>query len=105
MTKIPFTIDEKEKCVVVARFCRKAGCVSDFYSPCGTILSERFEALSSVNDDAVTVTADKYVHCVELTGAEYFEDNYFSLLPGEEKTVRFKRQKEKIIASGYGLKI
>ena len=39
-------------------------------------------------DDSVTLTASRYVHAVELEGECIFEDNYFSLLPEETKTVR-----------------
>lgn len=44
----------------------------------------------SRGDDFVTVKADKYVHAVELEGEYIFEDNYFSLLPNEERTVTFR---------------
>ena len=37
----------------------------------------------------VTVRADGYVHAVELEGSAVFEDNCFSLLPGESRTVRY----------------
>ena len=37
----------------------------------------------------LTVMADSYVHAIELTGECELEDNCFSLLPGEERTVRF----------------
>ena len=38
----------------------------------------------------ITVSADTYVHAVELEGEYLFEDNYFSLLPGETKTISIK---------------
>ena len=44
----------------------------------------------SGSGDSVTVTADRYVHAVELEGAYVFEDNYFSLMPGESRTVRMR---------------
>ena len=37
--------------------------------------------------DTITVWAEDYVHAVELEGEYIFEDNYFSLLPGEKRTV------------------
>ena len=37
--------------------------------------------------DSITLTADSYIHAVELEGEYVFGDNYFSLLPGETKTV------------------
>ncbi len=43
-----------------------------------------------VTADAVTVCADTYAHAVAFDGEYVFSDNYFSLLPGEEKTVTFR---------------
>ena len=40
-----------------------------------------------VDDSNIKVTAGSYVHAVEIEGAAVFDDNYFSLLPGETKTV------------------
>lgn len=42
------------------------------------------------DNNQVTVTADRYIHAVELDGEYVFEDNYFSLLPGEQRTVTFR---------------
>lgn len=46
-------------------------------------------------DGYLTLKTDKYAHCITLEGNDngdklnwLFEDNYFNLLPGEEKTVR-----------------
>lgn len=59
----------------------------------------------SKTENSITVTADKYVHAVELEGEFVFEDNYFSLLPGESRTVMFRRsfeaQSDSITVSGY----
>ena len=38
----------------------------------------------------ITVRADGYIHTVELEGEAVFEDNYFSLMPGEVRTVYFR---------------
>lgn len=47
--------------------------------------------------DELIITTDRYAHCVELSGNEdgnefgwYFEDNYFNLLPFEEKHIHLK---------------
>ncbi len=45
----------------------------------------------NVGEDAVTVTASRYVHAVELEGEYLFEDSCFSLLAGESRTVRYER--------------
>ena len=42
-------------------------------------------------DDSITITADRYIHAVELEGEFVFDDNYFSLLPNETKKVSFKK--------------
>lgn len=44
----------------------------------------------SQDNHQITVTADRYVHAVELEGEYIFNDNYFSLLPGEQRTVTFR---------------
>ena len=40
--------------------------------------------------DTITVTSEKYVHAVGLEGEYVFSDNYFSLMPGEIKTVPYR---------------
>lgn len=42
----------------------------------------------------VTVTADSYVHAVELEADAVFTDNCFSLLPGETRTVGYRPNSE-----------
>jgi beta-mannosidase len=42
----------------------------------------------------VTVSADRYVHAVTFSGNAIFEDNCFSLLPGESRTVSYRPLKE-----------
>ena len=39
-------------------------------------------------------TADKYIHAVEIEGNLVPDDNYFSLLPGEERCVSFVKHDE-----------
>lgn len=48
-----------------------------------------------VEGDVLTVTTDKFARCIEVAGNDngdafgwVFEDNYFDLLPGEEKKIR-----------------
>lgn len=40
--------------------------------------------------DSITLKASAYTHIVELEGPFLFDDNYFSMLPSEEKTVHFR---------------
>lgn len=43
--------------------------------------------------DSLTIRAEKYIHALVLDGDCIFDDNFFSMLPGEERTVRFVREK------------
>ncbi len=65
--------------------------------------------LVSETDTEITVTADSYVHIVELDGEFVFDDNYFSLLPGEKRTVSFRPSFENmgstLEVSGYALEM
>lgn len=45
-------------------------------------------------DDSITLRARRYVHAVSLDGEAWFEDNFFSMLPGEERTIHFSREGE-----------
>ena len=70
--------------------------------PCGVTVTE-------ITDSSVTVTADAYVHAVELEGEFVFEDNYFSLLPGETRRVAFRKIKDAadstLAVAGYTIKL
>ena len=50
--------------------------------------------ITAQTESSITVTADSYLHAVEFEGEYVFEDNYFSLLPGETKTVAFRKARE-----------
>ena len=56
---------------------------------------------------SITLKASAYVHAVELEGEYIFEDNYFSLLPDEVRTVTFRNaaihDSEDIQIRGYTL--
>ncbi len=54
----------------------------------------------TLDEDNKTITfkADKYIHTVEIEGNLILDDNYFSLLPNEERTVSYtKRDEEKAL--------
>ncbi len=59
----------------------------------------------SKTENTITITADKYVHAVELDGEFIFDDNFFSLLPSEKRTITFRPsfdiQDNEIRVSGY----
>ena len=42
------------------------------------------------SENSITLQASTYTHAVELEGEYVFGDNYFSLLPGEQRTVVFR---------------
>jgi len=54
---------------------------------------------------SITVCADAYIHAVELEGELVFEDNYFSLMPGERRTIFFTpavhAQTDDLIVNAY----
>ena len=76
--------------ILVAEMRGAAGSDRTFYRP-GALPLVPAAAEMTVDASArtVTVRADGYVHAVELEGSAVFEDNCFSLLPGESRTVRY----------------
>lgn len=48
-------------------------------------------AVTNQTEDSITITASSYVHAVELEGEYVFDDNYFSMLPGETRKISFKK--------------
>ena len=59
-------------------------------------------------EDSITLSASAYIHAVELEGEFVFDDNYFPMLPGEERTVRFRPAENarirEITVAGYTVK-
>ncbi len=54
-------------------------------------------------NSTVTFAADGYVHAVEIEGNLILDDNYFSLVPGETRTVSYiKRHEEKPLDLSVG---
>ena len=49
-----------------------------------------FEVVTK-SDNNITIVANKYIHAVELDGEYIFEDNYFSMLPHETKSISFRK--------------
>ena len=46
--------------------------------------------ITARTEHSITLTAAAYIHAVELEGEYVFDDNYFSLFPGESRTVQFR---------------
>lgn len=57
-----------------------------------------------VREDCLILKSDRYIHAIELCGENVFEDNFFSLLPGEERIVRFDGELSSIKINAYCLK-
>ena len=60
-----------------------------FYKKGKLIINPAEIELVSKDENSITVSAKEYVHAVELEGEAVFEDNYFSLMPGETRTISF----------------
>lgn len=56
----------------------------------------------------ITLTATEYIHAVELDGEYIFDDNYFSLLPGETRNIHFHPSEDaesrELIMTAYTIK-
>ena len=89
--------------VIVAEAIWEGGKVRTFYKK-GALKIKRCDGVS-ISEKAGTVylKADRYIHTVELEGAEIFSDNFFSMLPGEEKTVTCEKAYKEITAVSYTL--
>lgn len=87
---LPWTPDERH--LVVCDLTYDEGGDRCFFKHGLPLLHPCTEALQVCKRDAdsITLYADRYVHAVELEGAYIFEDNDFSLLQGETKTVHFR---------------
>ena len=77
-----------------------------FYK-CGTlpIIPSKNIEVTEKTDNSITVMANEYIHSVELEGEFIFEDNYFSLLPGESRCISYCKtrnsQSDDISIVGY----
>lgn len=59
----------------------------------------------SFEKNAVTIKALNYIHVVELEAAAVFEDNYFSMISGEIRKIKYEMKEEgKIKVKGYSFK-
>ena len=54
----------------------------------------------------MTITSDSYIHIVELEADLVFDDNVFSLMPGEVKTINWQNdyRENEISITAYTLK-
>lgn len=63
---------------------------------------ERIEYIK-IEDSSVTIKAKEYIHTVKLSADAVFEENWFSMMPGETVTVKFKKAKSDINISVYSI--
>ena len=52
----------------------------------------------AADESSITLQATQYVHAVELDGDCFFEDNFFSMLPGETRVIHYRREGEGAIS-------
>ena len=75
---------------IVAEIETSAGNDRTFYRDGALNLVPAAAAMTyDAENHTVTVSADEYVHAIELEGDAVFSDNCFSLLPGEVRTISF----------------
>lgn len=53
------------------------------------IKASNLVTVTEKTENSITLKANGYVQAVELEGTQLFEDNYFLMLEGEERTVKF----------------
>ncbi|MBQ7957083.1 MAG: hypothetical protein IJ279_03505 [Clostridia bacterium] len=62
----------------------------------------------SKTEDSITIKAKEYVHATEFEGEYIFDDNYFSLLPDETRTVKMRKSStaecDEILIKAYTIK-
>ena len=62
-----------------------------------------YEIIDKTDEDVI-IRAKKYIHAVEVEGDTVTDDNYFSLVPGETRTVKFENPCGEVTVTGYTLK-
>ena len=87
---LPFALSKDE--IAVCEIKTDNGIDRTFYKDGALPLHNCTEDLRVVksSENKVTVTSNKYIHAVEIECDGVCSDNYFSLLPNEEKTVTLK---------------
>ena len=87
---LPFTLSKGE--IAVCEIKTENGTDRTFYKDGALPFHNCTEDLRIVrrSENKVTVTSNKYIHAVEIECDGVCSDNYFSLLPNEEKTVTLK---------------
>lgn len=88
---LPWNFDEKMLVICeIKNECFKDRC---FYKAGNLHMFSCDERITIVkkNKNSITIKANGYVHALELDGEYLFDDNYFSLMDGEERTITFEK--------------
>ncbi|MBQ1962018.1 MAG: hypothetical protein II357_02855, partial [Clostridia bacterium] len=92
--RLPWAKDEQN--VIICDSVFEGGSDRAFYKHGALELHRANERLNVVarDESSITVEAKRYIHAVEFDGDAVFEDNYFTLLAGERRTVMFESLSE-----------
>ena len=92
--RLPWRKDEQN--VIICDSVFKGGSDRAFYKHGALELHRANDRLCVVarDESSITVEAKRYIHAVEFDGDAVFEDNYFTLLAGERRTVMFESLSE-----------
>lgn len=87
---IPLDVSVNDREMLI---CEYSGDVYDraFYKNGALNIKKCDVKVSDRKENEITVSADRYVQAVRLEGPYIFEDNYFSLLPGETRKITFRK--------------
>ena len=95
----------KESEIFIFDITTESGTDRAFYKDGALKIKPSSVEITDNKNGTLTVSAKEYLHAVMLTADAVFEDNCFSLLPGESRTVGYRlRSDGKITAEAYTLK-
>lgn len=61
--------------------------------PPATLVVDRSDTDRHADQGVIVVSTDRYARVVTVEGADVLDDNYFDLLPGERRTIRWRRHR------------
>ncbi|MFR1517938.1 MAG: glycosyl hydrolase 2 galactose-binding domain-containing protein [Clostridia bacterium] len=106
--RVPEELAPGREKLLVCDLRSNAGFYRAFYREGGLPLEECADGIRIRQEaGSVTIRASSYVHTVALDAAAIFEDNFFSLLPGETRTIRihpFRESWDGIYIKTYTIK-
>ena len=103
---LPFAFGENY--TVVCDIISQENCDRSFYKHGNLHIIDCSDKIKIVaqSADSMTITSDSYIHIVELEADLVFDDNVFSLMPGEVKTINWQNdyRENEISITAYTLK-